>query len=236
MTPDNLFNEPIPLGSPLQTWSQDDVLATSIRLALSVTGPLGAIAGEFLTQFVPAQRIDRLRDFVEKLEERLTGLEEKFKERLSVSPGYAALAEEVSLAAVRTASGEKRQDLAAILQHGLSRDEGELLEEAALLSLRERLNDAQVLILMSYGNFKRTLGDKELDTFRKTHSSVFDVQPPTMQASEEERRRWAMHEHYESQLEALGLLRDTEGVVKSGPGRKYQITTLGRLLLQSIGR
>ena len=220
----------------LRRFTQEDMLATGIRVGLSAAGPIGVIAGEFLTQFVPAQRADRLQDFVEKLADRLSGLEEQFNERLSTTAGYAALAEEASLAAVRTPSAEERSDLAAILLHGLSRDDAEMLEEAALLSLREQLNDAQVVILMSYGNFLRTMGDDELDAFRKAHPGVFDMQPLTMGSSEEERRRWAMREHFEGQLEALGLLRDREGVIKSGQRRKYEITHLGRLLLQAIGR
>ena len=45
-----------------------------------------------------------------------------------------------------------------------------------------------------------------------------------------------MREHYAAEMEALGMLRDTKGIAKSGQQRKYDITPLGRLLLEAIGR
>lgn len=228
--------KPEPDGDLLRRFTQEDLLASGIRVALGLAGPVGTIVGEFLTQFVPAQRLDRLRDFVERLHERLDGLEDQFKERLVSTPAFAALTEEASVAAVSTPSDDHRQDLAALLHHGLSRDAAELLEEHALLSLRNRITDAQVIILMSYGNFRRTMGDTELKQFWDAHPGLFSVHPPTMTSSANERRRWTMREHYEAELESLRLLKDTEGVIKSGRQRHYEITALGRLLLQAIGR
>jgi hypothetical protein len=220
----------------LRRFTQEDLLASGIRAALSVAGPVGTIVGEFLTQFVPAQRLDRLQQFVESLHERLSGLEEQFKERLNSDPAFASLVEEASIAAVSTASDSHRDDLTRLLKHGLSRDQADLIEEQALMRLRNRLNDAQVILLMSYGNFKRTMGDAELKEFWDQHPGLFSAHPPTMTSPPEERRRWTMREHYAAELEALSLLRDTEGIVKSGQQRKYQITALGRLLLAAIGR
>lgn len=220
----------------LRRFTQEDMLASGIRTALGLAGPIGTVVGEFLTQFVPAQRIDRLQHFVECLHERLDDLEVRFKERLAASPSFAALAEEACVSAVRTASDHHRRDLAALLRHGLSRDDAEMLEEQALLRLRTRVSDAQVVLLMSYGNFRRTMGNAELKQFWDQHPGLFDVHPPSMSSSAEERRRWTMKEHYEAELESLGLLRDTEGVAKSGRPRKYEITPLGRLLLEAIGR
>ncbi len=219
----------------LRKYTQEDMFASGLRVGLSIIGPAGVIAGEFLTQFVPTQRIDRLQDFVEKLGERLAGVEDQFKERLVTSPGFAALTEQASLSAVRTASAEHRWDLASLLKHGLNRPEADMLEEQTLLSLRDRLNDAQILILMSYGNFKRTLNDHELESFMSSHPGVFDVQPPTFSDSEEVEHRWAMYHHYENELFALNLLADLDRT-NTGPERNCQIATLGRLLLQSIGR
>ena len=69
----------------------------------------------------------------------------------------------------------------------LLRDDAEALEEQALLRLRDRLNDAQVILLMSYGNFRRTMGDMELRAFWDAHPGLFGVHPPTFGSSEEER-------------------------------------------------
>jgi hypothetical protein len=220
----------------LRQFTQQDILARSIRVGLSLAGPVGGLIGEFLTEFVPGQRVDRLHDFVEKLADRLAGIEEQFKERLATSSGFAALAEQATLSAVRTASDEHRTDLSELIKHGLSQSDAAMIAEEALLRLRDRLNDVQVLLLMSYGNFRRVMGDAELKAFQDAHPGVFSPSPPTKDSPDDERRRWTMREHYESEIEALGLLRDTEGIAKSGARRKYQITPLGRLLLEAIGR
>ncbi len=63
----------------IRKYTQGDLLASTLRSALSLTGPVGVIVAEFLTQFVPDQRIDRLHDFVERLGERMIGLEPNLK-------------------------------------------------------------------------------------------------------------------------------------------------------------
>jgi hypothetical protein len=59
-------------------------LALSIRSTLALAGPPGAIVGEFLTHFVPGQRLDRC-SFVELLNERVGDLE-AFKQMVTSSP------------------------------------------------------------------------------------------------------------------------------------------------------
>lgn len=230
-----MFDERPP-DNPLRKYAQEDLLVSGLRVALSAAGPFGAIVGEFLTQFVPAQRLDRLQQFVECVSERLGALESSFRERIHSSPAFAALVEEAAVSAVRTPSDEHRRDLAWLLANGLSFDEARLIDTQALLRLRDRITDAQVILLMSYGNFKRTMNDPELSEFQSKHPGLFDRTPPTMSSSVEEIRRWSMSEHHRAELETLGLLRDTEGIVKSGRSRKYEITTLGRALLAEIGR
>ena len=89
---------------------------------------------------------------------------------------------------------------------------------------------------MSYGNFKRVMGDTALRDFQLKHPGVFDVRPPDQQSDADVRRRWAIHSHYIGELVTRGLLKDEEGIVKSGLRRKVKITPLGRLLLRLIDR
>lgn len=220
----------------LRRFSQQDWLATSIRTTLSLTGPIGALFGEFLTQFVPGQRLDRLQDYVERLGERLIGLEEQMQQRTESSPAYAHLVEQATVAAVQTASGERRRDLAELLKTGLSKSDAELVEHHALLKLLEQLNDAQILILMRHANFKSYSGNEAIASFEAAHPGVFDVRPPDSGSTDDQRRQWTMYSHYENELISLGLLRDTEGGVKSSPRRKVIVTHLGLLLLDAIGR
>jgi hypothetical protein len=176
------------------------------------------------------------RDFVEQLNSRLTGLEGEFRDRVKSSVAFAALTEEATLAAVRTPSDQRRRDLAAVLRNGFTHSDAEVEEDLSLLHLLDGLNEPQILILMSYGNFQRTMNDPALRAFQAQHPGVFDVQEPSLSTGPDERRRWALHNHYIGELVARGLLEDSEGIVKSGRLRQVTITPLGRLLLGLVDR
>jgi len=122
------------------------------------------------------------------------------------------------------------------IDQSLDHDEARIEEDLALARLLDTLNEPQMLILMSYGNFRRALGDTELHDFYQKHPGVLDVDPATLDSGPEEIRREAIHDHYTDELVARGLLQDTEGIAKSGPVRRLRITDLGRLLLQLVGR
>lgn len=214
----------------------DDVLAAKLRSALTLVGPAGTILAEFLTEFVPDQRLQRLQDFAERLGERITGMEKTLTARLKDSAAYAGLAEDVSVAAVRSISPERRTDLAELLCRGLSRSDAELTEHQALLHLLQHVNDAQVVILMEKGSFSDRMHDPARDAFIEGHATVF-AHPPSAAADEDALRRWTVYRHYEDELVAMNLLKDSEGVVTSGVGYRHTgITALGRLLLAAIGR
>ena len=219
----------------LRRYGQGDVIVSALRSALSVAGPMGAIVGEFLTQLVPDQRMDRLQDFVELLDGRLTGLEDQFKARLHESSTYATFAEQVMVVAVRTSSRERHRDLAELLRTGLSKSDADLVRHQTVLNLLERLNDVQILILMRYGSFGGTFGDPELSDFLAVHRDAFP-EHPTLNASEDARLAWNLYQHYEGELLQLGLLRELEGVVKASEHRKLTITPIGTLVLEAIGR
>jgi hypothetical protein len=98
------------LEDALRVFTQQDLLASTIRVSLGLVGPVGPIIAEFLTQFVPGQRIDRLHNWVEQLNDRLCDVEAGFQERLASSPTYAALAEAAEVAAVESPSDERRTE------------------------------------------------------------------------------------------------------------------------------
>jgi hypothetical protein len=151
----------------MRRYTQEDALAAGMRVALSTLGPVGAIGAEFLTQFVPRQRADRLHDYIEQLADRFRDLEEQLRERLETSAAFSSLAEQAALAAARSASSERRRELADLLRTGFSRPDAELIEQEALLHLLEELNEAQVLILMNWGNFRHTFGEPERAEFHE---------------------------------------------------------------------
>lgn len=224
-----------PKADLLRRFTQEDLAAKTIRTGLSLI-PGGGLLAELLTEFIPAQRLDRLHDFAEQLAARLQGLEDAFHSRVKESAAYGSLAEQATLSAVRSASSQRRKDLAEILRTGLTLDEAATIEHEALLRLLDRLNDAEIIVLMRHGSFRQTLNNPELAAFDAEHPGVLGVEPPTLADSDEVIRRWTMRQHYEAELVALGLLRDAEGIVKSRGWRRLEITDLGRILLRSIGR
>jgi hypothetical protein len=236
--------QPSPDHESLRSNTQEDLLAKGSRAFLSLlgavsgyalAGPFGAIAGDLLIEFIPRQRQDRLKDYVEALNERLGDVEDTVRAKIANSAGYASLFEQSLFAAVRTPNPARRRDFAELLRTGLSKAEAELVEHEMFLRLVDRLNEPQLLVLYSFGAFPRTFGDSDLQAFHQAHPEVFDVTPPTMNADEGARRRWAIHEAYVGELVTLQLLEDTEGMARSAGARGVQITDLGRLLLEAIG-
>lgn len=229
----------------LRRFGQEDLTASVVRVGLAAAGPIGAVIAEFATQLLPAQRLDRLHDYVEQLGQRLIGLEEAFQERLKSSAGYSALAEEASLVAVRSPSSERRRDLGALLHNGLGVAEAELDTQMMLLRVLENLNDAEIVILTYYGRVARLATDQALKSFREKHRGLFLEERPAVNATLDEDRRWAVYSNYLRQLEQRGLLqylkevrarRGPDDLVSPRPHPNMAITEFGVMLLSAIDR
>lgn len=227
-----MMTPPSPLGGPLRPTTQADILAGSLRASLALLGPAGVLFGEFLTHFVPNQRLDRLTDYVEILGDRLDDLQ-AFQTRIESSAAFAAVVEEATVAAVQSPESQRRRDLAEFVKSGLQIEDHDLVAHRALMTLLEQINEPQLVILTAYA-FDAGMGDRDHEDFMKKHADVF-ISPPTGAADGPADERWAMREFYEDQLVKLGLLTEVEGVISHKP-RVRKITTLGRMLLKAIAR
>jgi hypothetical protein len=220
-------------GDIARQFSQQDLLAVGIKGFCGLLGPLGGVVGEFVTQFVPEQRLDRLANMVEQLDEQLGGLREEFKARLH-QPTFAALTEDAFVSAVQTPSDARRRQLASLLRNGLADADAELGRKHTLLRILGGLEDAGLIILRAYG-FSRPSEGAECDAYIQRHASVLDVIPLHGAQTDEERRRWAFYRFYEDRLVSSGLLRELEGTtVRTSPRPLRELTDLGRLLLSAI--
>ena len=221
--------EPKPDPDNDRAITQADILSTAVRVTLSsaLPGPLGALVSEFVTQFIPQQRQDRLQQFVEELNEKFEGLQAEMRARLEASQGFAVLTEEVCLSAVRTQSNDRRRALAALLRDGFSRGDAELEDSVTLVRILNELNDTQLLLLVFYDRFG-LLNSREhrIREFLERNPGLFPSMP-TLRDAPEVVEAWAMHEHYVNELVNLHLLRDREDVVKSSNARVVEITPLG---------
>lgn len=219
----------------LRQYTQEDMAVSFLRVGLSAAGPVGAIIGEFATQLVPKQRMDRLEEFSEFLQERLGSLEEQFKARLQESAGYSALAEDVTMAAVRTASSPRRQELAALLVNSISTPDAELIEQQVLVRALDQINDVQLLLLMLHGSFRQTFGNQDRAAFLQKHEAAVSIRKPSRPASEADVHRWNVQQYYLRDLIAKGLLMEHPQGSNSHDNVNVQIAPLGRLLLRSLG-
>ncbi len=208
------------------------LLAAGIKGFCGLLGPFGAIAGEFLTQFVPRQRLDRLQDFIEQLNDEVGALRDRFEARLQ-EPPFASLTEESFVAAVQTPSDVRRRELAALLRHAIESKEASLSREHAMLRLLADVADAEIVILRAH-SFSRVIGDQAYANYVRAHDDVLSARPPDSGSTAAERERWTLYLFHEDRLVGLGLLRELEGIAKSSVRPRRGLTELGRLLLEAI--
>jgi hypothetical protein len=237
-----MLEKPKPDADLLRTHTQEDLTALVVKTSAPLLGyllnpELGLVwsaMGEVFSQLVPGQRVDRLHDYVDHLEDRLTGLEAEFQKHIHESAGYVAFVERATLVAAQPGSTRKRRDIAGLVKTGLTRTEVELEAHDAFLRMLERINDSQVLLLMYY-NLPQTYGNPDLASFTDRHPDVFPLAPTNMD-SDDVVHRWTIKEAYVKELVTIGLLEEAEGIARRAGSREVQLTDLGRYFLAAIDR
>lgn len=201
---------------------------------------IGPVVSEVIGEVIPNQRVDRIADMLGRLDQRVRNLEGVDVDSRIRTEEYVDLLEDGISQASRAFSEERREEIAAVLEHSLTDDELEHIQKKTLLSLLGELNDAEVLILKSYG-FRSQAERRE---FYEKHGEVIQAPPVSLGSSQEEIDRGAIHGAFRSKLISLGLLRENfreprgsdsvEMDFKTGRVKAsgYKLTNLGRLLLR----
>lgn len=222
----------------------DNKLDKAISITTSILGefPGGSIISEIVRNVIPNQRIDRIINFLRKLENRLGSLEEVAKINFKKQEEYITLLENGMFYAYRASSDKRLEYIASVVKNGLTQDQIEISRYVYLLNLLSELNDEEIIWLRYY-LFPTLGGDQE---FRERHKDILSSTRSYIEASEEELNKSAIQDSYKEHLERLGLVdirikmdRKTNIPIYdkfSGKPEGYKhITHLGKMLLKEIG-
>jgi len=219
-----------------------DYVAAGTKAALGAVPFAGSLLVEIAGSIIPNQRIDRIADFAQKLQERIAHLEEAAVTAELNDEEFTDLVEEALRQASRATSDERRAYLASLTANSLSSGAVEHAESKHLMSILGELNDIEVLWLRLY--CRPTLGGDE--EFRTLHADVFEPRYATMGSPQDELDDATLQRSYRDHLLRLGLLKQHLRTSRDGtpefdtstgqPRVSYtEASSLGRLLLRSIG-
>lgn len=193
---------------------------------------VGSLAVELLNVTIPNQRQERIEKLLLILSSKVFDiapeqLEEKFN-----SPDFVDIFEDILFQSVRSASSERLEYLASVVEYGLRQEEIDHLQIKRLLEILKEINDVEVVLLQSYEKRNRYNQD-----FREKHSSIFDLSKLESNKVKEQK---VMLENYNSHLINLGLV--GKSLTFDSFPRNHRIsesdlwiTKLGVMLLEKIG-
>lgn len=221
---------------------RDTAIAVA-RGAVSYVPYVGPILAELFGTIIPNQRIDRVSTFAQMLNAKVEHIDQDLLEQKMRTEEFADLFEDGAFQAARALTDERKEYIASLLKNSLTGEDLDHLQEKQLLSLLGEINDAELIILRSYGLDLDPQAHRE---FIETHQDTIQGPLAVLGSSQEEAARSAIHQTYRSHLQRLGLLQDKykkpkknelpewdykTGMLKSN---STQITPLGRLLLRYI--
>lgn len=215
-----------------------------VALAKGVAGavPLvGSTLAEAISVTIPRQRLDRVIEFIEALEQRLSEVE---KAVIHENKYFLDLLEDGVVQSSRTVSPEKRDHLVSFLAKAAEVERGEYEAKKKLLRILEELTEKDLAILRGIHakGYQRTARDHPVPTLARG---------PYQELSETERYEydlaqvsWGLHI---ATLERHGLLvAEREEPDQDGTSRhldpetglprirSYRVSDLGEVLLASL--
>lgn len=218
-----------------------DYVASGVRSALGAVPFAGSLLSEIAGTIIPNQRIDRIADFAEKLEERIRDLEEDAVRSHLDDEEFTDLVEEGLRQAARATTEERRAYLASLIAKSLTEEAIEHSESRHLLRMLGELSDVEVVWLRAYDNPV----PQEDEEFRERHKHILEPVAAHFGSSEEEIDKEALQKSYKAHLERLGLIagkvkidrdKNPEFDRQKGDFKRqlYRTTRLGHLLLRMI--
>jgi len=222
---------------------------TSVSLLKSIVAlapHFGTAFAEIVGMTIPHQRMDRFKVYIlnldKELHERLDLVEEVQVGLLQITnilcePRNADFIEQGAIQASRALSEERIKYIANCVADGISKNTSDQIKEKRLLNLLKKLDDEEIIMLMSHHEKYRNLD--------VTHS--LKPVPSYLGAGHENARLNNLFTLGYKNLENWGLLQTRYPSLKVGEtpvfdkstggfkGGSRDITYLGRTLLKSIG-
>ena len=236
-----MTNEEVPkLGS-----MPADHITILIKGGLGAIPLVGPLMAEIVGNVIPNQRVDRLVQFVQLLQQRLSRLEEDVLRQKLASPGSIDLLEDAFLQASRATSAERLQYISCVAANGLTPEEINHAESKRMLWLLGQLDDAEIVILR--GSLASTSDEFQADKeFQHRHKDVMSLTPIHLGSSDKEMEVAAVTKSFRQHLHDLGLLSHSFTMPKKGELPEFdretgalkashsQTTLLGRMLLRYL--
>ncbi len=217
------------------------MLVKSLVGALPYIPYIGPLTGELIASRIQNQRLDRIKLFVEVLNQKVSHIEEDLLKTKMVSQEFTDLFEDGVLQAAKAASDERRGYIASLLKNGITEEALETTGKKKLLRLLGELNDAEIIVLQYYA-----LNSEQQRDLSEKHSTLFMPIIRAFGSPQENFDKGAIRDSYKDRLIELGLLKPTYKRVKKGEipefdektgGLKissHNTTPLGKLLLRYI--
>jgi hypothetical protein len=220
-----------------------------VALIKGITGAIpliGPMVAEIMGEIIPHQRTDRMKEFLQILDERLGKLEIS-QDELNLKmkeESYINLFEEGLWQSARSSSTMRKEYIASMLANGISYESLEKIEGNILLSLLGQLSDNEIITLFSYTQKCRILGGN--DEFTERHKDILRRPNTYVGSSQEDRDKETMYDTYREKLVRLDLIKRTFKEPKKGQlpefdkktgmikTKGYQLTSLGRIFLKYI--
>lgn len=217
-----------------------DHVAAALRSTLGAAPVAGPLIAEIVTAVIPRQRLDRLVEFVQILDEKLLALDRDLVKQKAKTEEFIDLLEDALRQATRALSPERLRYIASTLKNSIPPSALSHVEKKRVAELLGELNDVEVIILACEGG-----GYPDAHPFRERHKPALTDPLFNSAVSSEGRLRGAIYSSYREKLRRLGLLeqefrvdignslRPTPADVRIVPGGD-SITPLGRVVLAAI--
>jgi hypothetical protein len=222
-----------------------DLIASLAKGTTGMVPILGSLVAEIVGNVIPNQRVDRIVQLVQLLEERLGNLEKDLLERRLREPVAVDLLEDAFTQAARATGHERLEHVANVIANGLSDEEFQQAEAKRMLWLLGQINDSEVIILRSL--LVVTLEDVQADAeFRNKHAELLAPDATHMDSSDDDLDEAALKSSYRQHLHDLGLLRLRFAKPKRGELPQFDektgmmkangvdVTRLGKMLLRYL--
>lgn len=153
------------MSKELDQNATDYVVATA-KAVLGMVPFAGSLLAELAGTIIPKQRLDRLTDFAQKLEDRFDGFDKEQIRAKLTDENFTDLVEETARHAARAVTEERRAYLASLLATGVSADCISFIETKHLLRILGEVNDIEIIwlrfylhhVLMATTSFERSMG------------------------------------------------------------------------------
>lgn len=231
-----------PKGSKKLANQRIDYVTAAAKAALGAIPFAGSLLVELASMTIPNQRLDRIVQFAEILEDRLSAIEDYVRTQLA-DENFTDLLEEGLRQAARSLSYERKEYIANLITNSISQPDIEYFESKHLMRMLEELNDIEIIWLRFY--LHPGMGADE--EYRQKHATIIAPVHAALGGQPNIYEKAALQDSYKEHLSQLGLLRPRYQVdmktklpeYEQTSGRQkisyYEITTLGRLLLRQIG-